>query len=724
MSANVAIIDDPVMIVKRDGSTVPFDHTKIKEAICAAFKSYHKHVDHTFNIDTKVIDPIADKISKVAYIHVIKHGKPMHIEQIQDLVESKLCELGYRTISEHFAAYRGFRNESRMDGISSLVGMISRYINKSDWRIKENSNQTWSNQGLNNHISGELIKLYWFNEMPTHATMAHKRGDIHIHDLNSLTTYCCGWNMEDLLLMGFSCKDSDQTSSGPARHFDVALGQVFNFLYTLQGEAAGAQAFSSFDIYLAPFIRHDNLSYREVKQHMQKFLHNMNTPTRVGFQTPFTNISLDMVCPNDLKDKPVIIGGEYQDTTFGDYTEEIKMFNKAFAEAMIEGDSRESVFSFPIPTYNLYESMDWDAEEFDPVWKLTGKFGAPYFSNFINSDMDPGDVRSMCCRLKLDNRTVQDRLNKKAAKNDVPARRGGLFNSSPLTGSIGVCTINAVNAAYIAKGNPEAFLKIIETRAEIARDFLEFKREFLEKMTEEGFYPYSKTFLEGVKARTGEYWPGHFSTIGILGMHEAMQQLFGNDDGIVRGEGYEFAQKTLDFLSELCSRFSEDTGNSYNLEASPCEGTTRRLANIDKKHYGDIRHAGTDFNPYYTNSTMLPVGHTADIFEAVRHQEELHTRYDGGTVFHTFIGSSIEDPETVKNLIKSIASNSKLPYISMTPTFSVCKNCGYIRGEHFTCPNCGDEAAVYSRVVGYYRPVKSWNDAKQEEYKERLEYNV
>ncbi|MGM0404279.1 MAG: ribonucleoside triphosphate reductase, partial [Thermodesulfobacteriota bacterium] len=540
----------------------------------------------------------------------------------------------------------------------------------------------------------------------------HKTGDLHIHDLSLLSVYCVGWDLVDLLKSGFMGV-SGKVESAPPKHLRSALGQVVNFFYTLQGEAAGAQAVSNFDTLLAPFIRFDKLSFRDVKQALQEFVFNINIPTRVGFQTPFTNITMDLNVPSTFKDSPVVIGGEYQDVTYGDFQEEMDVFNRAFAEIMMEGDARGRVFTFPIPTYNITPDFDWDNPNHDYIWKMTGKYGIPYFSNFVNSDMSPEDARSMCCRLRLDNRELQK-------------RGGGLFGANPLTGSIGVVTINLPRIGHLAQSK-EAFFDQLKAQAEIARDSLVIKRKVLERFTEQSLYPYSRFYLRGIKERTGSYWANHFSTIGIIGMNEACLNFMGRNIG--EPEGREFAIEVLDFLRKVLEDIQAETGEIFNLEATPGEGTAYRLALIDKKKFPSIVCANeAEFtqgaDPFYTNSSQLPVNYTDDIFEALELQDELQIKYTGGTVFHIFLGEQINQFEATKHLVRKITGSFRLPYFTVTPTFSVCNHHGYFSGNHEACPRCGAPTEVYSRVVGYLRPIQQWNNGKQREFENRRTFKI
>lgn len=578
------------------------------------------------------------------------------------------------------------------------VNLVDSYLRKLDWKVNENSNMSYSIQGLNNYIASEISKTYWLNKVyPEHIKNAHVNGDIHIHDLNIISVYCVGWDLKDLLTEGFRGVVG-KIESAPAKHFRTALGQIVNFMYTMQGEAAGAQAFSNFDTLLAPFIRYDKLNYEQVKQAIQEFVFNMNVPTRVGFQTPFTNITMDLTVPSYYADQAVIIGGECQEETYKEFQNEMDMLNKAFFEVMMAGDSAGRVFTFPIPTYNITKDFDWDNRNLDGLWEMAAKYGIPYFSNFINSDMSPEDARSMCCRLRIDNRELE-------------YRGGGLFGSNPLTGSVGVVTINLPKIADSVQSKGE-FLEKLSKNMEIAKESLEIKRKLLEDLTDKDLYPYTKFYLRDIKARFGVYWKNHFSTIGLIGMNEACINLLGDDIGSFRGK--QFALEVMDFMRAKIVEFQEETGNNYNLEATPGEGTSYRLAKLDKKHK----------YPFYTNSTQLPVNYSDDIFEVLDHQDDLQTKYTGGTVVHIFAGERISNIETMKNLVKKVCNNYKLPYFTFSPTFSTCPNHGYVAGEHFTCPTCGADCEVYSRVVGYIRPVKQWNKGKKIEFNTRKTFVV
>ncbi len=691
-------------IKKRDGRIVDFDKSKITNAIFKAARAVGGNDMNTASLLTeKVVKLLEEKFQ----------DKIPSVEDVQDLVEKVLIEEGHAKTAKAYILYRDQHAKMREFNINEEVKLIDNYLHELDWQVKENSNMTYSLQGLNNYISSEITKKYWLNKIyPPEIRNAYLKGDFHIHDLGILSVYCVGWDLFDLLMEGFKGVPG-KTQSKPAKHFRSALGQVVNFFYTLQGEAAGAQAFSNFDTLLAPFIRYDNLSYKEVKQALQEFIFNMNIPTRVGFQTPFTNITLDLNVPNYYRDKGVVIGGKIQDATYGEFQEEMNIFNRALFEVMVEGDAKGRVFTFPIPTYNITKDFDWDNPVLNGLWEMTAKYGIPYFSNFVNSDMNPEDARSMCCRLRLDTRELRK-------------RGGGLFGSNPLTGSIGVVTINMPRIGYLSK-NEDEFFQRLENLMELAKESLEIKRKMLENLTERGLYPYSKFYLRTIKQVFGEYWKNHFSTIGLIGMNEACLNLFG--ENIASRHGQKFAKKVMDFMRSKLREFQDETGNIYNLEATPAEGTSYRLAKIDKKRYPDIIVANENeyrngAEPFYTNSTQLPVNYTNDIFEALDLQDELQSKYTGGTVFHIFAGERVDNPESIKILVRRICEKYHIPYFTFTPTFSICPTHGYIAGEHFTCPKCGAKTEVYSRVVGYLRPVSQWNKGKSEEFKMRRTFKI
>ncbi|HOZ89129.1 MAG TPA: ribonucleoside triphosphate reductase [Bacilli bacterium] len=691
-------------IIKRSGEKQKFDPKKIEEAIFKAIIS----------VDSYQADEARSKAKLAANIAVFKLNekgtKTVGLEDVQDKVEETLMQLGMIDVARSYIRYRHQREMLRKDkeAALSVEKMMSNYIKQEDWRVKENSNMDYSLQGLNNYIVSDITKSFWLNHVfSTEERELHESGDIHIHDLGLFSTYCCGWDLEGLLLKGFKGVPN-KISSAPAKHLKTALGQLVNFIYTLQGEAAGAQAVSSFDTYLAPFVYYDKLTYKEVRQAIQEFVFNVNVPTRVGFQCPFFNITLDLVAPNILKKKPVIIGGELKEKTYGEFQNEINMINKAFCEVMMEGDSSGRIFSFPIPTYNISPDFDWNNDVVDDIMKMTSKYGIPYFANFINSDMKPEDSRSMCCRLRIDNR-------------ELIKRGGGLFGANPLTGSIGVITINLPRLGYLYK-DFNALKEQLKKLMNISKHILETKRKVLEKNTIDGLYPYSKFYLSDVYDRFGEYWKNHFNTIGINGMNECIRNFYNDKEDICTKKGQKFANDILDFMREELVEFQKE-GDLYNLEATPAEGTAYRLAKLDKKAYPDIITAGKD-EPYYTNSSQLPVGYTDDLFDALNLQDTFQKKYTGGTVFHAFLGEKIDDYNVTKNLIKNIFENYNLPYLSITPTFSICEEHGYLNGEQASCPKCGNETEVWTRVVGFYRPTRSFNKGKQEEYKDRQEYVI
>ncbi|WP_053955526.1 ribonucleoside triphosphate reductase [Inediibacterium massiliense] len=686
-------------VQKRNGEIVDFDSSKIKFAIFAAAKSVGGKDEM-----------VAARLSKIVVdiIHETYGASIPSVEDVQDIVEKVLIEEGHAKTSKAYILYRKKHEEIRevKNLFMDAERMIEEYVNLEDWRVNENANMGFSLQGLNNHIVESITKKYWLNKIyRKELREVHIRGDLHIHDLGLLAPYCCGWDLESFLRYGFRGAKG-KIESKPPRHLESALGQLVNLLYTLQGESAGAQAVSSIDTYLAPFIYYDNLSYEQVKKALQRFVFNLNVPTRVGFQTPFTNVTLDITPHPLLKNQPVMIGGEMMDKTYKEFQKEMDIFNKAFCEVMMEGDGAGRAFSFPIPTVNITPDFPWNSESVNAIMEMTRKFGTPYFANFLNSDLSPEDVRSMCCRLRLDNRELR-------------RRGGGLFGANPLTGSINVVTLNMARIGYLSK-TVEEFKRRVKNLMEIAKEICETKREVLEQYMDAGLYPYSRFYLQGVKDGTGEYFKNHFSTIGLNGMNEACINLLGVD--ITTEEGNEFAVEIMEFMNRVIQIFQEETGSLWNLEASPAEGASYRFARIDKKMYPNICTQGED-EPYYTNSTQLPVNYTNDVFEAIELQEKLQSLYTGGTVFHGFIGEEIDSIETCKLLLKKVMENSSIPYVTITPTFSICEDHGYISGEHFNCPHCGKESEVWTRVVGFHRPVQSWNKGKQEEFKDRKEFS-
>ncbi len=687
-------------IIKRNGEVVEFKALKIEHAIFKAMRAIGKP-------DRKQANSICNQV--VNSLYKTKSNDIPTVEQVQDCVEKTLFQHQDFDLVKAYMLYRKKREQSRnANELFSNIDVMDDYLNLQDWRVKESANSSYSLQGLNQHISTIITSQYWLNKLyPDNIAEAHSKGYLHIHDLGFLSVYCVGWDLKDLLLNGFKGV-LGKTESAPAKHFRTALGQIVNFFYTMQGEAAGAQAFSNFDTFLAPFIRYDKLSYKQVKQSMQEFLFNMNIPTRVGFQTPFTNITMDLTVSDFMKNEPVVFAGQITEDVYGDFQKELDMINQAFAEVMLAGDANGSLFSFPIPTYNITPDFDWNKTEYKSIWEMTSKYGIPYFSNFVNSDMKPDDVRSMCCRLRLDKRE----LNK---------RGGGLFASNPLTGSVGVVTINLPKLGYesTSEENLKQRLKSLMT---LAKDSLELKRKTIETYTEKGLYPYSKFYLRDIKTRYGKFWQNHFSTIGINGMNELCINYLGVS--IADPAGKTLALNIMNFMRDVLQEFQEETGNIYNLEATPAESTAYRFARIDTMQYPDIITANQKSfqegaQPYYTNSSHLPVDYSSDIFDVLSQQDELQTRYTGGTVLHLFTGETNMPGDSAKNLIRKITNNFSLPYVTLSPTFSICPSHGYIRGEHYTCPQCEAKTEVYSRIVGYMRPVSQWNSGKQEEFKDR-----
>ncbi|RJP86721.1 MAG: ribonucleoside triphosphate reductase [Desulfobacteraceae bacterium] len=690
-------------IKKRNGRIDDFDSSKITAAIAKAGIA-------TEEFDEKEARKLTLRVLTLA--HDILRTSTPEVEDIQDIVERVLLDSHFKT-AKAYIIYREQHAQIRKITTKAHVKIVENYVQKMDWKIKENSNMSYSLQGLNNYISSDITAEYWLNRIyPPEVRNAHTSGDLHIHDLSLLSIYCVGWDLQDLLTVGFMGVPG-KVESAPPKHLRSALGQIVNFFYTLQGEAAGAQAVSNFDTLLAPFVRKDNLSYKEVKQALQEFVFNINIPTRVGFQTPFTNITMDLTVPSTLKDTPAIIGGKHQKETYGDFQSEMDIINSAFAEVMMEGDAKGRVFTFPIPTYNITKDFNWENPNLANIWKMTGKYGIPYFSNFVNSDMSPEDARSMCCRLRLDNRELQK-------------RGGGLFGANPLTGSIGVVTINLPRIGYISKSKTE-FFDHLKTQVRIAKESLLIKRKVLEKFTEQNLYPYSKFYLRSIKEKTGNFWTHHFSTIGIIGMNEACLNFIKEDIGTP--SGHAFAVEVLEFLRNLIESIQVETGEMFNLEATPGEGTAFRLAMMDKKQYPDIVCANEAYfkegaEPFYTNSSQLPVNYTDDIFEALDLQDDLQTKYTGGTVFHIFLGEQVDNADVTRNLVKKITNNFKLPYFTLSPTFSVCCGHGYIPGQHDLCPECSQPVEVYSRIVGYLRPVSQWNNGKLSEFHIRKTFTM
>ncbi len=684
---------------KREGKLEPFDQERITNAIWKAVKAVGGK-------DREQAKRVSDQVVAELNRRFGDDGCPT-VEEIQDFVEKMLIENGHAQTAKAYILYRKQHQDMReLAALLSSADLVDQYLEVEDWRVRENSNMSYSLQGLNNYLSSTVIAKYWISRIyPASIAESHFSGEMHIHDLGVLGPYCVGWSISDLLFSGFGGVNG-KIESKPAKHFRTALGQVVNFFYTLQGEAAGAQAFSNFDSYLAPFIRYDKLAQKDVEQALQEFFFNMNVPTRVGFQTPFTNLTLDLTVPDFMKNEGIIFNGKVTEDTYGDMTKEMEMFNLAFAEVMRQGDAKGRVFTFPIPTYNITKDFPWESDVAKAVFEVTAKYGVPYFSNFVNSDLNPEDVRSMCCRLRIDNRELRK-------------RGGGFFGANPLTGSVGVVTLNIPRVGYLSKDEDEFFSRL-EHLMDVAKMSLEIKRKALEAFTENGLYPYSRHYLSHVKEKYGKYWKNHFSTIGLVGINEAIVNLLGVN--IANKDGLAFAVKLLSFMREKLLKYQEETDSIYNLEATPAEGTSYRLARIDKRKYPNIIAANERLvqsqhaEPFYTNSSQLPVDYDGDLFDALEHQENLQTLYTGGTVFHIFLGERLYSWKSAAELIRKVSWNSRLPYFTLTPTFSVCPSHGYTSGEHKQCPVCGDRCEVYSRVVGYLRPVDQWNDGKQAEF--------
>ena len=682
---------------KRDGKIVEFDIAKISDAITKAFEACERQYN------TNIVDFLALKVTS-DFEPKIEDGI-VAVEDIQDSVETVLVQAGYADVAKAYILYRRQREKLRnmKSTILDYKEIVDQYVKSTDWRVKENSTVTYSVGGLILSNSGAITANYWLSEIyDDEIAKAHKNADIHIHDLSMLTGYCAGWSLKQLIEEGLGGVGGKITSA-PAKHLATLCNQMVNFLGIMQNEWAGAQAFSSFDTYLAPFVKVDNLSYDAVKKCIESFIYGVNTPSRWGTQSPFTNITLDWTVPHDLEDEYAIIGGKRMDFKYGDCKKEMDMVNKAFIEVMIEGDANGRGFQYPIPTYSITRDFDWSETENNKLlFEMTSKYGTPYFSNYVNSDMEPSDVRSMCCRLRLDLRE----LRKKS---------GGFFGSGESTGSVGVVTINLPRIAYLASDEAD-FYKRLDHMMDISARSLKVKRTVITKLLDEGLYPYTKRYLGTFN--------NHFSTIGLVGMNEVGLNAKWLRKNMTTPETQQFAKDVLNHMREKLSDYQVQYGDLYNLEATPAESTSFRLAKHDRKHYPDIICASDGETPYYTNSSHLPVGFTDDIFTALDMQDELHTLYTSGTVFHAFLGEKLPDWQSCANLVRTIASNYRLPYYSISPTYSVCQDHGYIAGEQFTCPKCGRETEVYSRITGYYRPVKNWNDGKSQEYKERKTYNI
>lgn len=685
-------------VVKRDGEIAEFRLDKIAEAVKKAFDA----TENEYSSD--MLDLLALRVTSDFQKKIVK-GK-VSVEDIQDSVENVLIQAGYSDVAKSYILYRKQREKIRnmKSTILDYKEIVNSYVKVEDWRVKENSTVTYSVGGLILSNSGAVTANYWLSEIyDTEIAEAHRNADIHIHDLSMLTGYCAGWSLKQLIKEGLGGIEGKITSS-PAKHLSVLCNQMVNFLGIMQNEWAGAQAFSSFDTYLAPFVKADSLSYPEVKKCVESFIYGVNTPSRWGTQAPFSNITLDWTVPNDLAELPAIVGGKEMSFKYKDCKKEMDMVNKAFIETMIEGDANGRGFQYPIPTYSITRDFDWsDTENNKLLFEMTSKYGTPYFSNYINSDMEPSDVRSMCCRLRLDLRELRKKT-------------GGFFGSGESTGSVGVVTINMPRIAYMAEDEDD-FFRRLDHMMDISARSLKIKRDVITKLLDEGLYPYTKRYLGSFE--------NHFSTIGLLGMNEAGLNARWLKCDMSDERTQEFSKRVLNHMRERLKDYQEEYGDLYNLEATPAESTSYRLAKHDRKRWPDIRTAGNEGDtPYYTNSSHLPVDYTADIFDALDIQDELQTLYTSGTVFHAFLGEKLPDWKAAAALVRKIAQNYRLPYYTLSPTYSVCKDHGYLSGEHFVCPKCGKKAEVYSRITGYYRPVQNWNDGKSQEYKNRTVYDI
>ena len=684
------------VVVKRNGQTEAFHIEKISAAIRKAFVAKEKE------FTDGIIDLLALRVT-ADFEKKIRDGR-IEVEEIQDSVEDVLQDCGYKDVAKAYILYR--RQREKVRNLNSTMldykDVVNSYVKIQDWRVKENSTVTYSVGGLILSNSGAVTANYWLSEIyDDEIADAHRNADIHIHDLSMLTGYCAGWSLKQLIQEGLGGIPGKITSA-PAKHLSSLCNQMVNFLGIMQNEWAGAQAFSSFDTYLAPFVRSDKLGYREVKQCIESFIYGVNTPSRWGTQAPFSNITLDWVCPKDLARQPAIVGGKPQDFTYGDCTEEMRMVNKAFIEIMIEGDAAGRGFQYPIPTYSITRDFDWsDTENNRLLFEMTAKYGTPYFSNYINSEMEPSDVRSMCCRLRLDLRELR-------------RKSGGYFGSGESTGSVGVVTINLPRIAFLSK-NEDDFFRRLDRMMDISARSLAVKREVITKLLKQGLYPYTKRYLGS--------FDNHFSTIGLVGMNEAALNAAWIGENLTQPKALAFAKRVLTHMRDRLPVYQEDYGALYNLEATPAESTSYRLAKHDRKRFPEIRCANENGTPYYTNSSHLPVGYTDDIFTALDYQDELQTLYTSGTVFHAFLGEKLPSWKSAAALVRKIAENYRLPYYTLSPTYSICAEHGYLDGEQFTCPHCGKAAEVYSRITGYYRPVQNWNDGKSQEFKDRKLYD-
>lgn len=702
MSVVYAYFNLPKKVIKRDGRIVKFDPSRIESAVLRAFQATGEHRG------VCAPEAAAYEVTNTVLSNLI--GAAPSIEEIQDLVEHALMQHGWWRTAKAYILYREQHNQIREMRTLVSADLIDQYLSEADWRVKENANVGYSLQGLNIYLTGAMAAEYWLKKIyPEEVRQAHKSGDLHLHDLGSLCNYCSGWDLQALLREGFNGV-AGYTEAASPKHFRSALGQIYNFLYTCQNESAGAQAFSSVDTLLAPYVHEDRLTFKEVVQAVQEAVFNLNTPTRVGGQTPFTNITLD-VFSSAYDPEPALVGGKVMPYTYGDCQEERLMVARAFCLVLLQGDARGRGFTFPVPTFNI--TREWEERDLPEVWELTSKYGSPYFANFINSDLSPEDVRSMCCRLRIQ-------------KRELLRRGGGLFGADPMTGSIGVVTLNLPRLAYLSRDKDDFFSRLAHL-ASTAVTALEVKRKALDRFAEAGLYPFTKRWLRSVKERFGSYFANHFSTIGIVGGNEACLNLLGVP--ITHQDGRAFIEETLNFLRGFCASAQERTGNLYNLEATPAEGCSYRLAKLDKEKYPDIVVANEDAwrkgaAPYYTNSTHAPVGWTDDPFELLEHQEPLQVLYTGGTVLHFWTGEAKPDPRACREFVLTVCRSSRLPYLTVTPTYSVCPEHGYISGEHAECPDCGRPCEVWSRVTGYYRPVSGYNPGKKAEFSDRRSFQV
>jgi len=689
-----------MQVKKRDNSIVNFQIEKIKNAIQNAAKSANEQITP---------QKLGHVVNKIVTSLSMLDKEVLDIEEIQDIVEHILLASTLKQTAREYVIYREQRRQNREFFKQDNMTLVENYLSEADWRVKENSSIIYSIQGLNLHISGEVSKNYWLNRIyPVEVKQAHESGAMHIHDLSMISTYCNGWDLKDLLLEGFTGVPG-KTASDPAKHFRTVLLHVVNFLFSLQSCSAGAVAFSNFDTLLAPFIRYDKLTYEEVKQSIQEFIFNMNIATRTGAQSPFTNLTFDLQPPKHLGNEAVIIGGQLKEETYSEFQQEMNWINQSFLEVMAQGDSCGRPFTFPIPTYNITKDFNWDNPELDILWQVTAKYGIPTFSNYVNSQLDPADIRSMCCRLKI----RSDILQKRA---------GGMFGAGSLTGSIGVVTINIPQITYLSK-NKEDFFKRLEHLMHLSKVSLEIKRKTIEELADKDFYPYSKFYLRNIKTRFSKYYQNHFSTIGLIGMNEACISMFNKDIG--SQEGQDFTKEVLNFMNAKALEFQKETGNFYNIEATPGEGTSHRLARLDYKKYSKQAIVnGAENNWYYTNSTALPTNYTSNPFKALELQDEILAKYTGGSTLHFYLGEALIDPQAIKKFIRKVCENYTLPYFTISPTFSVCQNHGYINGNKEYCPECKEKTEVYSRVVGYIRPVSQWNNGKREEFKDRENFKI